>query len=69
MEKTKSFKRHGRRRAVSFNPSHQYIESSVEEFLKQGGKITKIERVNSAYENFVGMPDAQSSADDFLFDR
>ncbi len=69
MEKTKVFKRHGRRRAVSFNPSHQYVEESVQEYLKEGGKITRIERVNGNYENFVGMPDNQSSADDFLFDR
>lgn len=67
MEKTKVFKR--RRRNVSFDPSHQFIADSVQEYLKKGGKITRIERVNGNYENFVGMPDNQSSADDFLFDR
>jgi hypothetical protein len=69
MEKNKVFKRRGRRRAVSFNPSHEYIEDSVKDFLKKGGKITKIERVNNNFENFVSMPENQSSADDFLFER
>ncbi|MBU2510579.1 hypothetical protein KJ966_04550 [bacterium] len=69
VEKAKVFKRHGRRRSVSFNPSHQFIEESVQDYLEKGGRITRIERVNGNYENFVGMPDSLSSADDFLFDR
>ncbi len=66
--KTKSFKRRGRRRTVAFNPSHKYIEKSVEEYLKQGGTIKRVERVNGSYQNFVAMPDVQSSADDFLME-
>ncbi len=68
MEKAKVFKRRGRRRTVSFNPTHNYIEKSVEEYMKDGGKITRIERVNGSYQNFVAMADAQSSADDFLME-
>lgn len=69
MEKNKTFKRRGRRKTVSFDPSREFISSSVEEFLKQGGRITRIERVNGSYQNFVAISDALSSADDFLFDR
>jgi len=69
MDNNKIFKRRGRGRTVSFNPSHEFIADSVQEFLKQGGKIKKIERVKENYENLVTMPDIHASADDFLFDR
>ena len=69
MDKNKVFKRRGRRRAVTFNPSHEYIQDSVKDFLQKGGKITRVERIKANYENFVSMPDALSSADDFLFER
>lgn len=69
MEKTKVFKRRGRRKSVSFNPSREYIQNSIQEFLEKGGKITRIERVNTHYQNFVSVPDTQASVDDFLFDR
>ncbi len=69
MEKSVTFKRRGRRKIVSFNPSHDFISDSVEEYLKQGGKITRIERVKTSYENFVAMKEAHSSVDDFLLDK
>ncbi|MCG8338105.1 MAG: hypothetical protein MJE63_26675 [Proteobacteria bacterium] len=69
MDKNRVFKRRGRRRAVGFNPSHEFIEDSVKDFLEKGGKIKKIEQVNNNYENFVSMPDTHSSADDFLFEK
>jgi len=69
MEKYRMQRKKGRRRSVSFNPSHTYIEKSVEEYLKNGGKITRIERINGSYQNFVSINEPVSSADDFLFDR
>lgn len=69
MDQNKAFKRRGRRRAMTFNPSHEFIQDSVQDYLKKGGKITRIERVNGNYENFVAITDVLSSADDFLFDR
>lgn len=65
----KVFKRRGRRKAVSFNPSHEYIQDSVQEFLKQGGQITRIETVKNDYQDLVATPDSLSSVDDFLLDR
>lgn len=32
-----------RKRHLSFNPSHQDIADAVDEYLKQGGKITQLE--------------------------
>jgi hypothetical protein len=69
MDKSKVFRRRGRRRSMTFNPSHKFIEDSVDAYLKDGGKITKIERVNGNYQNFVSLPDSHVSVDDFLFDR
>ena len=65
----RTFKKRGRRKSVKFNPSHQYIEDSVQEYLKKGGKITKIEKVAENIQNFISMPDSNFSVDDFLFDR
>lgn len=58
--------RRGRRsrKAVSFNPNHGYIDSAVEEYLKNGGTIKKIEIDEEAYQAFIKMRDA--AADDFL---
>lgn len=56
--------RRSRKKGVSFNPNRNYISSAVDEYLKNGGKITKIEMDEEAYEAFVKMRDA--AADDFL---
>ena len=65
MEKFKTQKRRG---SVSFDPNHVYVEKSVEEYLKQGGKITRIERVNGSYQSFVSITESNCSADEFLMD-
>ena len=56
----------GRRakKSVSFNPNRKFINNAVDEFLKKGGKITKIEMDEEAYQAFIRMRDA--AADDFL---
>ncbi|MCG8338232.1 MAG: hypothetical protein MJE63_27315 [Proteobacteria bacterium] len=58
--------RRGRRakKSVSFNPSHNYVKSAVEDYLKNGGTIKKIEMDEDAYKAFIKMRDA--AADDFL---
>ncbi|MBT7713194.1 MAG: hypothetical protein HN745_15840 [Deltaproteobacteria bacterium] len=68
MENTKPQKRRGRRRSVSFDPNHNYVEKSVEEYLKGGGTIKRIERVNGSYESFVSISDTNGSADEFLME-
>jgi len=69
MEQFKIQRRRGRRKSISFNPSHQFIAESVEAYLRDGGKITRIERINGSYESFVSLNEPVSSADDFLLDR
>lgn len=68
MEKFRTGKRRGRRRSVSFNPNHSYVQKSVDEYLKNGGKITRIERINGNYESFVSASETNGSADEFLME-
>ncbi len=68
MEDNKPQKRRGRRRSVSFDPNHNYVEKSVEEYLKCGGTIKRIERVNGSYESFVSISESNGSADEFLME-
>ncbi len=62
-------KRIGRRRfnkkSVIFNPNRNYVQNAVEEFLDNGGKITKIELDESSYKDFMALKDA-ISVDRFL---
>lgn len=54
-----------RKRTTSFNPSREFISESVEEYLKSGGKITKIIPDEDSFKNFVSMRD-NDAINDFL---
>jgi len=69
MEKIKIQRRRGRRKSVSFNPNHQYVEQSVDDYIKNGGRITRIERVNGSFQSFDAAPEVNGSVDEFLMDR
>ena len=49
----------------NFTPNQAYISESVEEYLKKGGKITKIV-TKDCYVRFVNMPTVAGAADDYL---
>lgn len=53
-----------KKRPKSFNPNRSFINNAVDEFLKNGGTIKKIEIDDEAYQAFIKMRDA--AADDFL---
>ncbi len=53
-----------KKRRLSFNPDHRDVETAVEEYLKKGGTIKKIELDENAYQAFVKMRD--TGVDDFL---
>ncbi|MBU3917252.1 hypothetical protein KKA14_17090 [bacterium] len=59
--------RHAKKRRLSFDPDHGDVETAVEEFLKKGGTITKIELDEKAYQAFVKMRD--TGIDDFLSNK
>ena len=45
MKQTKFPGRRRKRRHLSFNPNSEFIAQAVEEYLKDGGKITQLESV------------------------
>ncbi len=48
---------------VKFCPDHAFIKKAVEEYLKNGGKITKITPIFN-----IGSPVDNTRLNDFLFD-
>ena len=38
-----------RKKKSSFNPNREYLEKAMKEFVKKGGKITKIDPFPDAY--------------------
>ena len=50
----------------AFKPSRIEIEDAVNEFLKNGGSIKKIEANESNFKDFVALNELPSAADDFL---
>lgn len=56
-----------RRRHLSFNPSRQYVEDAVKEYLNEGGKITQLEAQPDSFkkDSWLTVEDSKE-ADDFL---
>lgn len=54
--------------SISFKPSHQDIESAVNDFLNNGGKIKKVVANERTYKDFIALNELPSAADDFLND-
>ena len=66
MQKKFVNKRRSRKGSVSFNPSSQFIDEAVQEYLKGGGKIDHIEVDEKAFEKSWMINDVGSDVDDFL---
>ncbi|MDH5559349.1 MAG: hypothetical protein OEY59_00675 [Deltaproteobacteria bacterium] len=58
-----------RKKSTSFNPSKEYVNKAIEDYLKKGGKITKIVDLSDNLNEFISAPDVKSPADEFLMDR
>lgn len=52
--------------AIKFKPNRDYLNKAVEDYLASGGKITKLEFDETAYQKFMQTPEAPSAVDDFL---
>ena len=50
----------------AFKPSRIEIENAVNEFLKNGGSIKRIEANETNFKDFVTLSELPSAADDFL---
>lgn len=55
-----------RTKAVKFKPNRDYVNQAVEDYLANGGKITKLEFNEKAYQEFMQTPEAPNAVDDFL---
>lgn len=55
-----------RTKAVKFKPNRDYVNKAIENYLADGGTITKLEFNEKAYQDFMQTPEAPSVVDDFL---
>ncbi len=51
---------------VKFKPNHEYVDQAVAHYLADGGKITKLEFNEKAYQDFMQTPESPNVVDDFL---
>lgn len=58
-----------RKNAKPFVTTHSEIENAVNEYLKNGGKITKLEANDSSYNHYINNGDSSFLADEFLSGR
>lgn len=54
-----------RRRINDFKPSRKFIKGAVDDYLKKGGKITKLE-LDREYEDSIRRSRTFSEADEYL---
>jgi hypothetical protein len=55
-----------KRKSAAFKPTHSYVQGAVDEYLKKGGKITKLEVSDLNYDVFMERKEAYSAVNDFL---
>jgi hypothetical protein len=55
-----------RTKAVKFKPNRDYLNKAIEEYLANGGKVTKLEFDEKSYQSFMQTPESPSAVDDFL---
>jgi hypothetical protein len=58
-----------RKKTTPFVPTHSEIEKAVQDYLNNGGKITKLEADDSNYFNYVKNGDSSLLADEFLSEQ
>jgi len=62
----RSFKANRRKKSVSFNPSSEYLNEAIEDYVQKGGEIKVIEGVNDYYDEFIAIRERNPPADEFL---
>jgi hypothetical protein len=68
MKKSIRITRRRRRGSVSFNPDSQFVSSAVEDFLKQGGKIERLQPNENSFEQTMARHEGSLDADEFLLE-
>lgn len=55
-----------RKKSVKFKPTSDFLKKAVEEYLAAGGKITRLEFNEKAYQVFVAGSESPIAVDEFL---
>ena len=66
MKKKFNRKRESRERTAAFRPNRAYIAQSIENFLRDGGRINQIILDEKCYRDFVIGSEPPSAVDEFL---
>ncbi len=54
------------KKSKGFDPNRDFLNEAVKDYVKRGGKITKIIDVTEDYDRFCGHNETLPPADDFL---
>ena len=66
MKKKFNRKRESRKGTTRFKPNRAYIEKSVDNFLRDGGRINRIILDEKSYADFTASNESPSAVDEFL---
>lgn len=55
-----------RKKDIKFRPTSDFLKKAVEEYLANGGRITKLEFNENSFENFMANTSGQIGSDEFL---
>jgi len=66
MKKKFNIKRKSRKGVVAFKPNRAFLNEAMGAYLENGGKITKIEMDEKAFQSFMAHPENPTAVDDFL---
>ena len=62
----KRINRRSMRKSVKFKPSHDFLSKAVNEYLAEGGTITKLEFDEKSFKNFIASSESPIAVDEFL---
>ncbi len=66
MGRTLTQKSKKRKKSKGFNPNREYLDGAVQDYLKRGGKITKLVEIPDDAELIGKFKESRPPADDFL---
>ena len=62
----KRINRRSKKKSVKFKPSHDFLSQAVEEYLKNGGTIKKLEFDEKSFKDFIASSESPMAVDEFL---
>ena len=56
------------RKQSKFNPNHAFVDDAIQEFLQNGGQISRVDSIDKDYQGFLTAREIMAPADEFLMD-